>query len=277
MTGGPITPSIQCSTGPFWTFELGAAFDAIAAAGFTDIELMVTRDPATQHAETPLKLASERGLRIAAIHGPFLALTKGVWGPDPLGKIRRGVEMCRTVGATSLIVHPPYAWERSYARWVGRDSTELAASTGVTVAVETMYPIWLGRRRLNVYQWLEPRELERAAHHVVMDTSHLTVARHDVLDTYALLAPKLVHVHLSNNAGNGRDGHLELDDGVVPIDAFLAELHRTQYSGVVSLELSVRSYLERPQALVEALQRNREYVERRLAPSTRVEKELHRR
>src|SRR5687768_17289093 len=111
----PALPPVQCSTGPFWTFALEHAMDALAEAGFTDIELMVTRDPRTQEPDLPLKLAEERGLKIASIHAPFLVITKSVWGLDPVEKIRRGAEFCRAVGADSMIVHPPYLWERDYA------------------------------------------------------------------------------------------------------------------------------------------------------------------
>jgi sugar phosphate isomerase/epimerase len=84
-------------------------------------------------------------------------------------------------------------------------------------------------------------------------------------------------VHLSDNAGDGRDGHLELEQGVLEIDRFLAELGRSDYAGGVSLELSVRRYLERPKDLVGMLRRNREYAEEKLVGKTRVKKGLPRR
>jgi sugar phosphate isomerase/epimerase len=268
----PGAPAIQCSTGPFWTFDLRDAFDAVAEAGFTDVELMVTRDPTTQEADIPAELAASRGLRIASVHGPFLTLTKGVWGPDPLGKIRRGVRMCRALGASSLIVHPPYLWERAYARWIRHSAAAYEKATGVIVSVETMFPVWIAGRSLSLYRWVEPRELVRASHRVAMDTSHLTVARKNVLETLALLRPKLSHIHLSDNAGDGRDGHLELGRGVVAVEPLLDELRRSGYAGGLSLELSVRPYLERPTALVEALRRNREYVEDKLSTTKRAKK-----
>lgn len=271
-----MRPQVQCSTGPFWAYSLEVAMDSIAEAGFEEIELMVTRDPRTQDAEIPRRLAEERGLRIAAVHGPFLLITKNVWGLDPIGKIRRGAEMCRALGAETMIVHPPYFWEREYTRWVGKQAEAFEARTGVTVGVETMYPAWVAGRKLRAYRWLEPAELVRACHRVVMDTSHVTVARGDILDAYAVLAPKLVHVHLSDNAGDGRDGHLSLGDGVLPIDRFLAELRRTGYSGAVSLELSVNRFIEKPQELVSTLRRNRQYVEDRLFRKARVAKGLPR-
>ncbi len=210
------TATIQCSTGPFWAFELERALDALAEAGFVEIELMVTRDPRTQEPELPARLAEERELTIASVHGPFLVVTKNVWGMDPIEKIRRGIEMCTAFGARSLIVHPPYLWENAYARWIIEESAAYSLEHGVAVAVETMYPRWVAGRRLRGHRWLKPQELVDYCPHVALDTSHLTVAREDLLDSYTTLAPKLTHIHLSDNAGNGRDGHLELEQGVLP-------------------------------------------------------------
>ena len=250
--------------------------DSIAEAGFRQIEVMVTRDPRTHEPDLPLKLAEERGLEIASIHGPFLVITKTVWGLDPIQKILRGVEMCKAVGAQSLIVHPPYLWERDYASWITNESESFMAENGVSIAVETMYPKWMAGRKMRAYRWLEPADLVAACPAVAMDTSHLTVARMDILDAYNEMKPRLVHIHLSNNAGDGRDGHLELEQGILPLDRLLAELRRTAYSGAISLELSVRRYLERPKALIEMLRKNRAYVEDRLTRASKVSKGMPR-
>jgi sugar phosphate isomerase/epimerase len=276
MSSAAPTPSIQCSTGPFWAFELEVAMDALAEAGFSTVELMVTRDPRTQEADIPLRLAQERGLTIASIHAPFLVITKTVWGIDPLEKIRRGTEMCQALGCTSMVVHPPYAWERNYTRWLMHEAESHTEETGVTVAVETMYPKWVAGRRLRAYRWLEPVDLFKACHHVALDTSHVTVARVDILEAFHTMFPKLVHIHLSNNAGDGRDGHLELEAGILPLDRFLEEVRKSGYTGAISLELAVRSYVERPKELVATLRRNREYVETRLAAPGRIAKGLPR-
>ncbi|MGH2748231.1 MAG: sugar phosphate isomerase/epimerase family protein [Actinomycetota bacterium] len=267
---------IQCSTGPFWAFELEHAMDCLAEAGFESMELMVTRDPSTQEPDLPLRLASERGLRIGSVHGPFLVISKTVWGINSMDKVKRGVELCRALGASTYVVHPPYLWEREFARWIKYESAEYSAEHGVTVAVETMYPKWTAGRRLRMYRWLRPDELLAGAPHVVLDTSHLALCREDILGALKMLMPKLVHVHLSDNAGDGRDGHLELEQGILPVDRFLSELRRQGYAGDVSLELSVRKYIERPEALVSMLRRNRVYVEDRLSKDGRVQKGLPR-
>lgn len=260
-----LTPSIQCSTGPFWAWDLEDAMDALAEAGYREIELMVTRDPKTQDPEIPLRLAQERGLRIASVHGPFLVLTKTVWGADALGKVDRGVEMCRAFGADTFIVHPPYLWEREFATWLVHEAAHHSATTGVVVAVETMFPKWVAGRQIRLHRWLDPEELFRACTSIVLDTSHVTVARRDAIEALDVLLPKLVHIHLSNNNGDGRDGHLELEQGILPMERILAKIGRSRYAGAISLELNINVYLEKKEQLVTMLRRNREYIEQHLA------------
>lgn len=267
---------MQCSSATFWAFELERALDLIAEAGFTEIELMVTRDPSTQQASIPARLAAERGIKIASVHGPFLAITKTVWGMDPVGKITRGLEMCAELGANLLVVHPPFLWEREYSAWLANEAAGVEADTGIRVAVETMYPKWMAGRKLRAYRWLEPRSLHAAVNSAVIDTSHLAVARLDLLTALDTLLPKLAHIHLSDNAGDGRDGHLPVEQGILPLDRFLAEVGRSDYAGAVCLELSVRRFVEQPETLVKMLRRNKAYVEEHLAGKRKITKGLPR-
>jgi sugar phosphate isomerase/epimerase len=267
-------PQIQCSTGPFWAFDLEVALDALAEAGFSFVELMITRDLRTQDSGLVARLTAERELAVAAIHAPFLVLTRSVWSTDPLAKIERGADMCAALGATTLIVHPPYLWEQGYARWLQYEAATFEKERGVIVAVETMYPRWVAGRPVRVHQWIDPQRLASRVPHVALDTSHIAMSRRDALHSFAALGDKLAHVHLSNNAGDGRDGHLELENGVVPIDRLLAEIVRSHYAGAVCLELSVRRFADRPAALVRTLKRNREYLEGGLTAGAPLEKGL---
>ena len=256
MTSPGLPPPLQCSTGPFWAFELEQALDLVAEAGFEAVELMITRDPKTQDPETVGRLARERSLRVDSVHGPFLALTRTVWGLEARTKVRRGIEFCRTLGAGTLVVHPPLLWERDYASWLSRSSV----SADPVVAVETMYPKWVAGRRVRAYRWVEPVRLARFCPAVVMDTSHVALARADILTAFDALEPRLVHIHLSDNAGDNKDGHLALGEGVLPIERLLAVTRRRGYRGTIALELSAARYAGRPKELVAMLRRNRELV-----------------
>ena len=94
--------------------------------------------------------------------------------------------------------------------------------------------------------------LERFGH-VVLDTSHAAVAGLDLVETATRLGPRLVHVHLSNNAGRGWDTHAPIDEGVLDLRAFLGHLGASGFAGNVSLELDLRKHLARPGAVEKLL------------------------
>lgn len=266
---GPFpAPSVACSTAAFFARPLSEAFAHIAGAGFTDVEVMVTRDPATQDPRRLRDLARQADLEIRAIHAPFLLMTRKVWGTDPIGKIYRSIELAEDVGAPLVVVHPPFRWQTAYRRWLDDRLPDLCEHTGVAVGVENMFPVRLrGRGGVTFHAKHQPDDLERFPH-VVLDTSHAAVSGLDLLETFDRLRERVAHVHLSNNAGRGWDSHLPLEEGVLPIESFLDRLGTAGFSGCVSLELDLRPYLDQGDGLRALLVRNRELCESRLALSS---------
>lgn len=226
---------------------------------------MVTKDPATQEAHLLSASAEEFGLDILAIHAPFLLISRRVWGTEPIGKIYRAIELAERVGAGLVVIHPPYRWQARYRRWIDESLPELSAHTGVLVGVENMFPVRLrGERGFTFHAKQTLEDLERFPH-VVLDTSHAAVAGLDLVDAFRRLRGRLVHVHLSNNAGKGWDSHLPVDEGVLPIHEFLECLSTEGFEGTVSLELDIRPHLADEESIRAVLARNREFCEARLA------------
>ena len=227
----PHGPSLICSTAAFFGRPLGDAFGHIADAGFGGVEVMVTRDPATQRAPVLRELSRQHGLAIRTIHAPFLLMTR-------------------------TVVHPPYRWQTEYRRWVDERLPDLARDTGARVGVENMFPVRLrGGRGVRLHARQSISDLERYPH-VVLDTSHAAVAGLDPFEAVRRLGDRLVHVHLSNNAGRGWDSHLPLDQGILPISELLDLLGTEGFSGNVSLELDLRRYLEDDDAIRRVLASN---------------------
>jgi sugar phosphate isomerase/epimerase len=255
------------STAPWFRLPLREAFRHIAEAGFEAVEVMVTQDPNTQEPHLLKALAGEFGLSVEAIHAPFLLVTRSVWGSDPVGKIYRAVHLAEEVGANLVVVHPPYLWQMRYRRWIDDSLAEFSARTGVTVAVENMFPVKLpGDRGLTFHSGQDLEELD-AVPFLVLDTSHAAVAGHDIRDFYRRFRDKLQHVHLSQNAGKGWDSHLPVyQEGVLPLGGFLEDLGGDGFAGSISLELDLRPYLRDDDALHEVLVRNRDFAEASLAP-----------
>ena len=259
-------PRLIFSTAPFFRQPLRDAFRHIAEAGFEAVEVMVTQDPSTQEPHLLNELAREFGLRIDAIHAPFLLITRRVFGTDPVTKIHRSVHVAEETGAPLVVVHPPYRWQVRYRRWAENDLAEFSARTGVTVAVENMFPVKLpGDRGVTFHASQEFEDLD-AYPYLVLDTSHAAVAGIDIREAYGRYRDKLQHVHLSNNAGKGWDSHLPVyQDGVLPLAEFLEDLVAGGFAGGVSIELDLRPYMRDEAALQEVLVRNREFCESRLS------------
>jgi sugar phosphate isomerase/epimerase len=260
-------PRLVFSTAPWFRLPLREAFRHVADAGFEAVEVMVTQDPGTQEPHLLSAAADEFGLSIEAIHAPFLLVTRSVWGSEPVGKIYRAVHLAEEVGASLVVVHPPYRWQMRYRKWIESSLAEFSARTGVTVAVENMFPVKMpGDRGLTFHAGQDLEDIESVPF-LVLDTSHAAVAGHDIREFYARFRDKLQHVHLSQNAGKGWDSHLPVyQEGVLPLSAFLEDLAADAFAGAISIELDLRPYLRDPDALHEVLVRNRDFCQAALAP-----------
>lgn len=260
-------PKLLLSTAPFFRSPLREAFRHAAEAGFEAVEVMVTSDPATQDGEAILSLAGEFGVSVDVLHAPFLLITRRVFGTEPVEKIYRSTQVARQAGIPLVVVHPPYRWQRRYRRWVTGSLAEYSARTGVTIAVENMFPVKLrGERGLRFHVSQELEDLDTFAH-LVLDTSHLAVAGIGLLEAYHRYRTKVVHFHLSNNAGKGWDSHLPVDTGVLPVGELMETMRADGYAGTAALELDLRRYLDDETKLKEILVRQREYCEQRLGAS----------
>jgi sugar phosphate isomerase/epimerase len=258
------TPRLLLSTAPFYRYPLREAFRHAREAGFEAVEVMVTTDPATQDARSLSELADEFGLRIGALHAPFLLLFRRVWGADPVGKIYRGTQVAESAGIPLIVVHPPYKWQVRFRQWVDTSLAEYSARVGITIGVENMFPLKLrGDRGLRFHASQDFEDLDRYPQ-LVLDTSHLAVAGYDIVEAYRRYRMKVVHFHVSNNAGRGWDSHLPVDEGILPLADLLDEVAADGFGGTMALELDLRSYLGDDEAVREVLVRNREFCERRL-------------
>ena len=262
----PPRPKIAFSTAPFFRRPVREALRHAADAGFEAVEVMVTQDPHTQEPHLLRPLADEHGLRIDAIHAPFLLVTRRVWGAEPTGKIYRAVHLAEEVGAPLVVIHPPYVWQVRFRRWAQENLAEFSERTGVTVAVENIFPIRLrGDRGLRFLASQDLDDIDRFPH-LVLDTSHAAVSNLDIREFYGQYRDRIRHVHLSNNAGKGWDSHLPVhQDGVLPLGEFLGDLAADGFTGSVSLELDLRPWMQDEDELRGVLVQNREFCERRLS------------
>ena len=126
-------------------------------------------------------LARRYEMPVLAIHAPVLLFTQFVWGRDQRVKLQKSAELARDVGATTVVVHPPFRWQSGYAENFLDIVRELAADTGVEIAVENMFPWKVSGRSLQAYlPGIDPVVMDCDA--ITLDFSHAALARLDSLE-----------------------------------------------------------------------------------------------
>lgn len=251
------TPRLLASTGPLFARELSWALEVIADAGFDGAELMVTQDAATQQLAPVASSVAEVGLPIDVVHGPFLLVTRRVFGTDLVEKARRSLELAGGLGAGLMIVHPPFRWQRSFHRWLMERSHEEAAALGTAVGVENLYPVGVLGQDVRFHRYVEAEDLT-PFRDVVLDTSHFGVSGIDIRRAWSVLRHNASHLHVSDYRGMGRDSHAPLGFGMLPLAGFLADVAADGFTGGITLELDCRRYLDDRAALVGYLNHERE-------------------
>ncbi len=243
------------STASVYPEPARAAFELAAELGYDGVELMVWADSVSQDVRAVEKLSRTFGMPVLAVHAPCLVVTQRVWGADPVTRIRRSVQAASILGAATVVLHPPFRWQRRYASMFADEVAAAGADTGVAVAVENMFPVVRGRVRTVPYlPGFDPTEVGHE--HYTLDVSHAAASGQDVLALLDRMGGSLNHVHLADGSGSPRDEHLVPGRGTQPCAEVCARLVDRGFAGVVVLEVSTRSCrtrYERATLLAESL------------------------
>lgn len=257
------TPRIGLSTASVYPESSAHAFGYAATLGYDAIEVMVGIDSLSQQTSAVRQLAGHHGIAISAIHAPCLLFTQRVWGTEPWGKLERSAEMAAEVGAEVVVVHPPFRWQKEYARDFVNGIAALEESTGIAFAVENMYP-WRASSRRGMEMYLpgwDPSDEPYA--NTTIDLSHAAIARSDPIEMAQRLGDRLRHIHLTDGSGSAKDEHLVPGRGAMGAAAFLRHLTGTGFSGEIIVEINTRrcgSRQEREADLRESLEFAREHL-----------------
>src|SRR6478672_6517621 len=200
------------------------AFEIAARLGYDGVEVMVWTDPVSQDVDALQRLSDYHQVPILAIHAPCLVITQRVWGTDPWVKLVKAKEAAEELGAETVVVHPPFRWQRDYVRQFVGGIQQMASET-------------------------EVRDF-------TLDLSHTSVSQSDALDMRKAMGDRLSHVHIADGSGTARDEHLVPGRGEQPCGELLEGLADRNYDGLVVVEVNTRKCddrAEREADLAEAL------------------------
>lgn len=232
-------PHVTLSTASVYPRKAPLAFELAAELGYDGVEVMVWNDKISRDDLALARLAQETGVPIRSVHAPTLIVSQQVWGTKPGHKLAKTVDMALTLGASTVVVHPPFAWQRGYSRHFAEQVRALSEDSGLTIAVENMYP-WRGRKRefMGYLPGWDPTEHDYDR--VTLDVSHAATSRQSCVDLAALFGPRLAHVHLTDGTDSGFDEHLVPGRGTQPVRELLEGLARSGFAGDVVVEIGTR-------------------------------------
>lgn len=199
---------VALSSASVYPQTTSSAFETAARLGYDGVEVMVWTDPVSQQAAALRGLSEHHEMPVVSVHAPTLLLTQRVWGPDAWTKVDRSIDLAHDVGAPVVVLHPPFRWQKEYARAFADGVAEREHDRDIVLAVENMYP-WTARgRQVEAYlpHW-DP--VPQPYDHVTLDLSHTASAGSDALQMVRDLGPRLSHLHLADGSGETiRDEHL---------------------------------------------------------------------
>ncbi|TNC28787.1 sugar phosphate isomerase/epimerase [Amycolatopsis alkalitolerans] len=247
------------STASVWPLRAGTGFELAADLGYDGVEVMVWVDPVSQHVPELRRWSRRTGMPVLSVHSPSLLITQRVWSPDPVVRLRRSVEAALDLEARTVVVHPPFRWQRRYGDRFADLVAELEDDSGIEIAVENMFKVRPpgGRRdtRMSAFRpSIDPTDVGYG--HYTLDLSHSAAAGMDALALAERMGGGLNHVHLADGTGVPKDEHLVPGRGGQPCAALLENLATAGFDGQIVLEVNTRrasSSAHRMKDLAEAL------------------------
>lgn len=277
-----MRPAIQVglSTASVYPLRTEAAFEYAARLGYDGVELMVWAEAASQDIDAVQEMSQRYRMPVLSVHAPCLLISQRVWGANPIPKLERSVRAAEQLGAQTVVVHPPFRWQRRYAEGFSQQVADLESRSAVLVAVENMFPFradrFFGAGQTSIERMrkrggrpgpgisafapsFDPLDGDHA--HYTLDLSHTATAGADAIDMARRMGidgpDGLVHLHLCDGSGASTDEHLVPGRGTQPTAEVCQMLAAGDFAGHVILEITTsgaRTAAEREALLTESLQ-----------------------
>jgi sugar phosphate isomerase/epimerase len=273
-----VRPAIKVglSTASVYPLRTEAAFEYAARLGYDGVELMVWAETVSQDVDAIRLLSQRYGIPVLAVHAPCLLISQRVWGANPSPKLDRTVRAAEKLGAQTVVIHPPFRWQRRYAEGFTEQVARLEDATDVIVAVENMFPFradrFFGSTQASIERMqkrggrpgpaisafspsYDPLDGNHA--HYTLDLSHTATAGTDALDMASRMGSGLAHLHLADGSGAYIDEHLVPGRGKQPTVEVCEMLATSDFAGHVILEITTsgaRTEVEREVMLRESLE-----------------------
>lgn len=263
--------SVGLGTTSLYPQKLDTIFGVAKDVGYDGIEVMITHQEETRIPQNLERLQRIHQLPILSLHAPTLLLTHFAWSRSPVEKLRKTANLAADLGIPTVVVHPPYAWQKEYASQFINVVQETESSTGVKVAVENMFPWRIKGRKIRAYA-PSFEYLAQNCKNLTVDFSHAALSGDNSLEMVSTHLQRLGHIHLCDGNSikvNGKDRimdeHALPGKGNQPVAQTLQFLASKNWDGSVVAEINTRKYRGLA-AKMDALKYTLEFARKNLAP-----------
>ena len=264
-----VKNQIILSSGSLYSYGLNRFFELAKKAGFDEIEICPDSRFDTQDPGYIKKLSRGYSIKVVSLH--YMMEFFGVWG-DYKERIDKSIDLAKKLGAKFLVVH---SWEYSdkvYVDWIIKNQSKISAKAApVKIVFENSTKSYLPEDPKKLMSDNFKAENMMQFENVLMDTSHVATTKLDIVDFYNKLKDKIKYIHFSDSDYKLRDDrpnsiedrHLAPGKGKLPLKEFLRNLKKSDYKGIISIELlpsSIGAELGEKE-VVKNLKRAKKFVE----------------
>jgi sugar phosphate isomerase/epimerase len=236
--GGAVP--VGLSTASVYPETTATAFRRAAELGYDGVEVFVWTDTTSQSADELDELMQTYQIPVLSVHSPCVVMTSRVWSTDPVAKLARSVDLAEELGASVVVTHPPFVWQREAAADFPAVVGELQSRTDVRIAVENMFPARVRGQQISTYRPHWDPSVGEGHRWYTLDLSHTATAGSDALAMADRMGDGLTHLHLADGSGSALDEHLVPGRGTQPCGPMLERLRDNGFDGTVVVEISTR-------------------------------------
>ena len=215
---------------------------ALKKSGVNGIELLSTSNVTDEDIQKVQEMLKELGLAIFSIHQSISTLFNiGIQEIEGLFQIANKLK------AGVIVLHINVIGNHIYEEHYVQSLKDLERKYKIKIAIENspISPLTLFNKNTwngNKFSTL----VKEKGFNITFDTTHLSQTGKDIVDFYKKNKDRIVNIHLSDYKKNilnkylllENGNHLPLGKGSSPIKQFLNVLKQSNYSGVITMEIS---------------------------------------
>lgn len=215
---------------------------ALKKSGVNGIELLSTSSVTDEDVEKVQKILAELGLAVFSVHQSISTLFK-----ISINEVERLFQIAQKLKAEVIVLHINVIGNQIFDDGYVNSLKNLEHKYNIKIGIENspISPLTVFKN----YTWDDDKFanlIKEKGFNITFDTTHLAQTRKDIVNFYKNNKERIVNIHLSDYKSNllnkylllSNGTHLPLGKGTSPIKVLLNVLKQTNYSGVITMEIS---------------------------------------